>query len=241
VVLEGFHALKHALRFGAKIVAAATDNADALDRLARSLAPELEGRLTAADTVPPEVFRSLAPFPPPTGVIALARRPTVGLRDVLDQHVGAPVVLLEAPNDLGNIGAVVRVAAAAGAAGVVTTGRHDPWHPTAVRGSAGLHFAIPVLRVEEPPRWDGHPLVAIDPQGTPIESGDVQGGELLAFGGERTGLSAALLSRAHKRLRIPMQQGVSSINLAASVAVVLYSWRLGRGRAGRDAAAEHVP
>ena len=232
VVLEGFHALKHALRFGADIVAAVTVDVHELDCLARSLAPELEGRLREVDTVPPDVFRDLAPVPPSTGVIAIARRRAVALHDVLDQHVEAPVVFLEAPNDLGNIGAVVRVAAAAGAAGVITTGRHDPWHPIAVRGAAGLHFAVPVVRVEERPSSARRELIAVDPGGEVLGPAGVQGGPMLAFGTERAGLSAGLLSRAHRRLRIPMRDGVSSINLAASVAVVLYAWRVARDSEG---------
>jgi len=226
VVLEGFHALKHALRFGAEIAAIAIVDVDAFDRLAESLAPELKGWPKAADVVPPAAFHELAPVPPATGVIAIARRPDAPPDHVWSSRVAAPLIFLEAPNDLGNIGAVVRVAAAAGAAGVVTTGRHDPWHPTAVRGSAGLHFAIPVARVEELPSPEGRELIAIDPVGDAIRPGDVAGSAMLAFGTERGGLSAALLSRARKRLRIPMQSGISSLNLAASVAVVLYAWRL---------------
>jgi len=49
---------------------------------------------------------------------------------------------------MGNVGACVRVAAAAGAAAVLTTGENDPWFPDAVRGAAGLHFALPVAAVE---------------------------------------------------------------------------------------------
>src|SRR6185312_5917713 len=85
------------------------------------------------------------PHVPRTQVLALARRPPF---DAAALHApgGGPVVLLEDPRDRGNVGAVVRVAAAAGAAGVVTTGMHDPWDPSALRGSAGLHFALPVGR-----------------------------------------------------------------------------------------------
>ena len=72
--------------------------------------------------VPRSVFAELAPVPPDTGVIAIARRPSVDLATVLDGPRAAPVVLLEAPAHLGNLGAVVRVAAAASAAAVLTTG-----------------------------------------------------------------------------------------------------------------------
>jgi tRNA G18 (ribose-2'-O)-methylase SpoU len=136
-------------------------------------------------------------------------------------------VLLENPGDLGNIGAVVRVAAAAGATGVITLGRHDPWHPAALRGEAGLHFALPVARTEALPAEAG-PLVALHPEGDPLQPGAVPSQAILAFGTERDGLSSTLLARAAHRIAIPMQPGVSSLNLATAVAVTLYAWRFGR-------------
>jgi TrmH family RNA methyltransferase len=128
-------------------------------------------------------------------------------------------VLLEDPRHLGNVGAVVRVAAAASAAAVLTTGARDPWEPAALRGSAGLHFALPVGRVDAPPR--DRPLVALDPEGGPLA--DLPADAVLAFGTERHGLSAALLERADARATIPMRPGVSSLNLATAVAVALYA------------------
>jgi TrmH family RNA methyltransferase len=135
------------------------------------------------------------------------------------------VVLLDNPSHLGNIGAVVRVAAAAGAGAVLTMGRQDPWHPAALRGSAGLHFALPVARLEALPTTD-RPLVAIHPEGDELQPGAIPDDAVLAFGTERWGLGRALLDRADRRLAIPMQPGVSSLNLATAVAVVLYAWRL---------------
>ncbi|MGH6906152.1 MAG: TrmH family RNA methyltransferase, partial [Geminicoccaceae bacterium] len=152
VVLEGFHALKHALRFGAGIEHACAADPDAVGALATRLAPDVAPQIRALVTpVPAPVFAALAPAPVETGVIAIARRPQVDAQAVLQRPGAAPVVLLEAPAHLGNLGAVVRVAAAAGAAAVLTTGTHDPWHPAALRGSAGLHFALPVARIEAVP------------------------------------------------------------------------------------------
>jgi len=114
-----------------------------------------------------------------------------------------------------------------GAAGVLTTGRQDPWDPVALRGSAGLHFALPVARVEHLPDSD-RPLLAFDPEGQQLHPELVPPRALLAFGTERAGLSDELLDRADARLRLPMRDGVSSLNLATSVAAVLYSLRLSR-------------
>jgi tRNA G18 (ribose-2'-O)-methylase SpoU len=225
-VLEGFHAIKHAIRFNAAIEQVWAVDPEELSALARQLAPDIEPALGGLiQPVAPSVFAELAPYPPETRVIAIARRPRTDVTAVLGQRGAAPVVLLEAPAHLGNLGAVVRVAAAAGAAGVLTTGPQDPWHPAALRGSAGLHFAIPVARMDRPPPGD-RPLVAINPEGEPLRAGALPDRAVLAFGSERRGLSPDLLAAADRQIAIPMRRGVSSLNLATAVAVILYIWRL---------------
>lgn len=241
-VLEGFHPLKHALRFGAEALEVLSPAREDVLRLADRLAPDVRGRLGEAIVpIPRDLFRELVPRPPGTDVVALARRPSTSAAGVLAVADGGPVVALEAPSHLGNLGAAVRVAAAAGAAGVVTTGEHDPWHASALRGSAGLHFAIPVARAEGTDRGaeaePGGPapvgrlapeegdLVAVDPGGEPFGRRGRPRGAVLAFGTERLGLRPETLERADLRVRIPMREGVSSLNLATSVAALLYGWR----------------
>ena len=236
VVIEGFHALKHALRFGAEVAEAATPDPAALLALATSLAPDLLPLLPGLlDQVSPEEFAGLAPSPPPTPVVALAARPAASPEAMLATPGPAPVVLLDRPSHLGNLGAVVRVAAAAGAAGVLVTGERDPWHPVAVRGSAGLHFALPVARLAgEPPPGFSPPdrcLVAVHPQGEPLWGIDLPARAVLAFGGERRGLGEAWLAAAARRVAIPMEPGVSSLNLATAAAVVLFEARRRAGPA----------
>ena len=262
-VLEGFHPLKHALRFGAQPDPVITRDAAQLARLTEALAPDLLERVSAlAREVSEEVFAQLAPLPPSTGVIALAARPVTDVAALLAGGPGAPVVLLEDPRDLGNMGACVRVAAAADAAAVLTTGGHDPWHPDALRGAAGLHFALPVARLDALEQLLGaaRPLLAIDPDGRPLRAaaraaaraadaddapaagadaldrdaldrdpldlGALDARSILAFGSERAGLSEGLLQMAEERVSIPMRAGVSSLNLATSVAALLFAWRL---------------
>jgi RNA methyltransferase, TrmH family len=227
-VLEGFHPLKHALRFGAVVHEVLCSDTAALGRLAAQLAPDLAPQILAlAREVPAEVLARLAPLLPPTGVISLAERPRVDTAAVLADPRAAPLILLEDPRDLGNMGACVRVSAAAEAAGVLTTGGHDPWHPDALRGAAGLHYALPVARLPDGlPDVLERPLLALDPAGDPLAPAALPARALLAFGSERRGLSDALLARAERRLAIPMRAGVSSLNLATSVAAVLFGWRL---------------
>lgn len=222
-VVEGFHALKHALRFGAEIVEAVAADTARLEALAVELAPDLRGRFERlAEPVEAAALADLVPLVPRTGVVAIARRPAVDLEAVLADPAPASAILLEQPRNMGNIGACIRVAAAMGAAAVLATGENDPWHPDAVRGAAGLHFALPVAGVEALPPTD-RPLLAIDPEGEELAPDRLPGRAVLAFGTERHGLSGEILERAEARIAIPMRPGVSSLNLATSVAIALFA------------------
>jgi len=225
-VLEGFHTLKHALRFGADLLEAVASEPEQLERLVAELAPDLAGSLVEqTERVAPEVLAELVPQAPRTGVVAIAQRRRIPPEAVLVDTRSAPLVLLEEPRTMGNLGACVRVAAAADAAGVLTTGPIDPWHPDALRGAAGLHFALPVAAAAAPPESD-RPLIAIDPGGEDLRPAELPPRAILTFGSERYGLSDALLERADARLAIPMRSGVSSLNLATAVAAVLFAQRL---------------
>jgi TrmH family RNA methyltransferase len=208
------------------VTEAVCSDPEALRALTEELAADLAETLPARVTpVAPELIAKLVPQAPRTGVVAIARRPEVNLAAALADPREAPVVLLEEPRTMGNMGACVRVAAAADAAAVLSTGSNDPWHPDALRGAAGLHYALPVAAVPGPPECD-RPLIAIDPEGQPLDSAELSPRAILAFGTERHGLSEELLARADARLGIPMREGVSSLNLATAVAAVLYSGRV---------------
>ncbi|WP_316771676.1 TrmH family RNA methyltransferase [Streptomyces sasae] len=226
VLLDGFHALKHALRFGAEVPVAVTTDREATLALAADLAPDVRDALAALLTeVTAESYAKLVARPHPTGVAALAVRPSreANLRALARVPRTAPIVVLDEPRNLGNAGAVIRLAAGFGATGVITTGTLDPWHPTVVRGGAGLHFATAVerLTVAELPQG---PLFALDPEGEDVRGTKLPDDAILAFGSERTGLSPELRARADHLLRLPMRPQVSSYNLATSVAMTLFHW-----------------
>lgn len=223
VVLEGVHALKHAVRFGARLHRIASPDPPRLARLLADLAPDvvLPGPVEHVDE---HTWRVVTRGGLPSPALAIADRPDADVVAVASRPGTAPVVLLDGPTHLGNVGAVVRVAAAAGADAVMVRGRSDPWHPTAVRGGAGLQYALPVGRVDTLPTTP-RPLVAVDPGGDPMHQVDWPDDAVLAFGTERGGLGRDLLDAADLAVAIPMRPGVSSLNLATAVAVVLYERR----------------
>lgn len=229
VLLDGFHAVKHALRFGAEVRLLLTRDREAALALAAELAPDLVERLARLATpVSAQALNGLVPRLHPTGVAALAvrRDADANRRALYDRSRPAPVVVLEEPRNLGNVGAVVRLAAGIGASGVVTTGTADPWHPNAVRGGAGLHYATAVERLTLETLPPG-PLYVLDPEGADLRTVALPDDALLAFGTERHGVSPELRSRADHLLALPMRPQVSSYNLATSVAMTLYHWTTG--------------
>jgi TrmH family RNA methyltransferase len=233
VLLDGFHALKHVVRFGARIPVAVTTDRRATLALADELAPDVQGALDALLTeVPESTYTSLVPRPHPTAVAALAVRPSraANLEALARTPRTAPVVVLDNPRNLGNAGAVIRLAAGFGATGVVMTGTLDPWHPTVVRGGAGLHFATAVERLAVAELPSG-PVFAFDAEGDDIRGLKLPDDAVLAFGSERSGLSPELRARADHLVSLPMRPQVSSYNLATSVAMTLYHWSVTGGRA----------
>ena len=213
VALEGFHAVKHALRFAPDLVDLVTVRSlSAAAALASELAP---------DVAVPLLARAVqAAVDHPTGVSGTARHPTSDT-SVLRSRT-SPLVVLDNPRHPGNAGAAIRVAAAAGASGLAVVGALDPWGASVVRGSAGLHFALPVLSgtVDD---LRG-PVLALDADGSRL--GIVPDDAVLVVGSERNGLSPALRARADAVVALPMREGVSSLNLATAVAAALYAWRL---------------
>ncbi len=226
VLLDGFHALKHALRFGADVRVAISSDKGSILTLADELASDLTDRIDdLVIEVSAETYRDLVLKVHPTQVAGLAVRPDPqrNLENLSRAPRPAPVVVLENPRNLGNVGAVVRLAAGFGATGVVTTGVLDPWHPNVVRAAAGLHYATAVesLPLDDLPPG---PVYALDPEGEDIRSVALPDDALLAFGSERHGISSELRKRATKLVALPMRPQVSSYNLATSVAMALFHW-----------------
>lgn len=219
VLLEGVHTLKHALRFGADVERAVTPDRRGLDALLDRLAPDVTLPEAVTVELSADSWRAAVPRELPSPALAVARRPVVTAAEVV--AADGRVVVLETPRHLGNLGAVIRVAAAAGAGGVLVIGDADPWHPTAVRAAAGLQFALPVARADELPDTD-RALTALDPDGEELGRGHLPDEAVLLVGTERGGLSDRLRRRAQDRVRLPMRPGVSSLNLATAVAAALY-------------------
>jgi len=235
VLLDGVHLVADALAAGIPIRSAAVAIEDAVGSVNEALRVLL-GRLNDASVdlvdAPAPVMAALSPVPSPSAIVALAERP----RHAIDEVFAGPaplVVIAVGVQDPGNLGAIIRVAEAGGATGVVATGASaGPFGWKALRGSMGSALRLPVLDDVSPEqaiaeaRRRGCRVLATSPRGgTPVFDAVLAGPLAVLIGGEGQGLPGALLDLADARVTIPMQAPVESLNAAVTAALIVYEAR----------------
>jgi TrmH family RNA methyltransferase len=162
----------------------------------------------------------------PQGVIAVYQPPRYPAEAIMPGP-GSPVVILDAVQDPGNVGTIIRTALAFGAAGVMALpGTVDLHSPKVVRSSAGAVFRLPLaeLQADQLPLWldrTGASLEVTAMDGVP-PSGSVERSVAVVFGNEGAGVSDALMGLAQRRLAIPIAAEVESLNVAIAAAVILH-------------------
>jgi TrmH family RNA methyltransferase len=174
------------------------------------------------------VFARLSDSELPQGLGALVRIPQRGL-DHISIGPDALLIVLEQPQDRGNVGAVVRTADAAGGCGVVLVGQAvDPFDPEALRTAMGALFALPVVSAELGEFLEWARAHRLHLMGTSARA-EKDFRQLpyprplaLVFGNERSGLSDPLRQAVHALARIPILGRANSLNLGAAVAIMAY-------------------
>lgn len=177
----------------------------------------------------PDVFRSLAEKENPPGILAVVRQPHARL-DTLTPDVAPWLVALVAPQDPGNIGAILRSIDAVGANGLILLdGGADPYHPNAVRASLGALFWMPVVSAAfaDFVTWanaQGYHLYGASAHGTEnYHAVTYTRPMILVLGNEQKGLSPQQAAACQHLVRMPMQGRVTSLNLAVAAGVMLYA------------------
>lgn len=167
----------------------------------------------------PQLFDALAETKSPQNVIGLFERPRAAAADILKRRETVAIAL-DAVQDPGNVGTIVRLAAAFDAAGVLLLpGCADPFGPKAIRSSVGAILNVPVasLSVEELLEARVN-LVAADMSGAATDPPSRDA--VFVFGNEGSGVSEELM-RAARTIAIPMSARVESLNVASSAAILL--------------------
>lgn len=199
-------------------------------RRIEELAPDLAGRPAPAYVTSAEVMADVVGFHLNRGVLAVADRVPSGTPERVAAGAGR-LAVLEGVGDHENLGALFRNAAAFGVDGVLLgPGCGDPLYRRSVRVSMGHVLAVPFARLEPWPsglKWlrdQGFRVLALTPGGQLPLSGAVPAGRVaVLLGSEGPGLTQEAIDAADLAVRIPMADGVDSLNVATAGAVAFHA------------------
>jgi TrmH family RNA methyltransferase len=235
-LLEGPQAVREALRFRPQLVVELFATPTALERHADIARAAAEAGIDS-EFVTEHVLDSMADTVTPQGIVAVCQQFPTSVKDILrlDTDGRAPmlIAILEEVRDPGNAGTIIRAADAAGADGVIFSGRSvDLYNPKVVRSSTGSIFHVPVaVGAELEPL-----LERVHSAGMQVLAADIKGDDLLSarqrgvldkptawlFGNEARGLSDEQLALADGAITVPIYGHAESMNLATAASVCLY-------------------
>lgn len=218
-LLDGPHLIEACLQAGGKLLTVVRSAAAGPGAAEAFAATSPDARLLILSEA---LFTAVSPVATPSGVLAEAAWLSPATPE------GVPlVVLLEDIQDPGNLGSLLRSAAAAGAsAAVLNPGCADPWSPKTLRGGQGAQFFLPLAETGDLGSWlAGKPLqsVALSLHAkTSLYELDLTRPTALLLGNEGAGLSPGLLATVQVHVRIPMPGRVESLNVGAAAAAALF-------------------
>lgn len=228
-VAEGVRTVEELARSPLVIAAALVTERAATEGRSGALAERLADRGVSVTRVTDAEFASAADTEHPQGILAIAQQPggslgTLGMRDPLR------LLVLDAIQDPGNVGTLIRTAAAAGAAVVALPGTVDVWNAKVVRSAVGTHFHFPAVEATHGELQaflaeHGVALWGTDAGGTPLETVKPPSRLAIAVGNEGAGLSEALRALCSNVVSLPMAPGVESLNVAVAAGITLYALR----------------
>jgi len=227
-VAEGVRTVEELVRSGVPIRGALVTQQLLDGPRGNAIVASLEGRGAECTTVTDEEFRSAAGTENPQGVLAIAEVPARAIGSLGAADL-ARVLVLDAIQDPGNVGTLIRTAAALGARTVIALpGTVDPWNAKVVRGAAGGHFHVTVIMATLPEVLDlltraNVPLWGADAGGRAVADLRAPQALALAVGNEGAGLSPAVRAAASEIVSLPMAHGVESLNVAVAAGVLLYA------------------
>jgi TrmH family RNA methyltransferase len=160
------------------------------------------------------IFRSIVDTDTPQGIAAEIGIPA-------GEPVEGDSVFLEGVQDAGNVGTLLRSAAAFGITRVLHDRNcADPWAPKVLRAGAGAHFILSIGQAAEPP--PAKLVCAVAHGGKPLREADLAGPLCWVFGAEGAGVSAELQAKAQVLVTIPVSRAVESLNVAAAAAICFH-------------------
>ena len=184
--------------------------------------------------LPDALFETISTVEHGAGIVFAVTTP----QEVLPPTVVEDCLLLDQVQDPGNLGSLLRSAAAAGVRRVFcSTHTVYAWSPKVLRAGQGAHFSLSIVEgvaLEEVVDRLQVPLLATSSHaGATVHQADLSGPVAWLFGNEGAGVSPALVKRAQQQVAIPMPGGAESLNVAAAGAVCLFEALRQRSKGGR--------
>ena len=167
-----------------------------------------------------EIFDAVADTKTPSGVIALVEKPNEKVR-----VTGEIVLLLDGISDCGNLGTIIRTAAARGIETVVCADCADAYAPKCVRSAMSGTFFVNIIETDRNGALtllDGYGIIGLDMGGTDVFAYKRTGKTAIAVGSEAKGLSKEIREKAKDIVAIPMSGKIESLNAAISVGIAMY-------------------
>lgn len=230
-VAEGVRTVEALLASPLRIRGALT--CDLLSRTPRgaALAAQLRARNIAVQAVSEREFLSASDTEHPQGVLAVAEQPVLALAQLAIAPT-ARLLVLDGIQDPGNVGSLLRTAAALGCAVTLALpGTADLWNAKVVRSAVGMQFRHPAVGCTEPDllqflEAQAVPLWGAAADGEPL-GGTVEGppGLAIAVGNEGAGLTPSLRAACRRLVSIPMVPGAESLNVAVAAGILLHVLR----------------
>jgi TrmH family RNA methyltransferase len=236
LLLDGVHLVAAALAARIAIAPAAREKDGVRELLAALSSAGID-----VVSVSAAVMAAISPVQSASSIVALATRPAAASEQIFGGQ--APLVVMPVNvQDPGNVGAIVRVAEAGGATGVIAAGGSaSPFGWKALRGSMGSALRVPILSGADAAaavadaRRRGCRIVATVPrEGRSLYDVRLTGPAAVLIGGEGDGLAASLVAAADERVTIPMQAPVESLNAAVTAALIVYEARRQRSAIGHE-------
>ena len=236
--LEGLRLCEEGAQSGVAITAVFYTSDFALEARGKALLTELKNRDIHPLIIPEKILDSITDTRSPQGIVILAKKPQSG-GDDLSARIGensnslSLVVVLHEMNNPSNLGAVLRTAEAAGAAGaIITSNSADPFSSKALRGAMGASLRLPVwygAEFAEAVEWAKRNKMAV--ACAAVQAGlsyleiDWQKPHALVIGSEAHGLSAEEIALCDESFSIPMEAPVESLNAAVAAGIILFEAR----------------
>jgi len=225
---EGVRLVEEALAAGVPVRGAAVSPALEGTPRGKALKAALAAKGARLEEVGDPELEKLADTEHPQGIVAIIEPKRWGLHHI-DLHRGGAVLVLDAVQDPGNVGTLLRTGHALGAAGVVALkGTAELTNPKVVRGSMGSLFRIPAVATDEAGflEWARASRLAIwvaaadgEPLAGPPERPDRLA---LVVGNEGAGVGPGLTAAASRRVAVRLVPGAESLNVAIAAAILLH-------------------